>query len=231
MMSRTGAALVSVIIPTFNAAKYLAETLDSVLKQDWPALEIIVCDDGSADASIEVARKAGPRVRVDPGEHRGLAATRNRGIRLARGEMLLHLDADDVLKPGAISTLAGWMAQGHDMVMARFANFISPDLPPDVANRFSVPTTPQRGHLSGTTLIRRSTFERFGLLDETAGSGADMAWCMQAEHRGADILRIDDVLKRRRIHGTNMSLGNRKEWSASALRTVRAALQQRRAKE
>ncbi|GEN99403.1 hypothetical protein NSE01_12360 [Novosphingobium sediminis] len=225
------AALVSVIIPTFNAARYLGETLDSVLLQDWPAIEILVCDDGSSDHSIKVARSAGERVRVDPGEHRGLAATRNRGIRLSRGEMLLHLDADDVLKPGAISILMGWMAGGHDMVVGKFANFISPDLPPEVASRYSVPALPQSGHLSGTTLIRRSAFQTFGLLDEESGVGADMAWCANAEKNGADIKRIDDVVKRRRIHGGNMSLGNREEWAASALRTVRAALQQRRSKE
>jgi glycosyltransferase involved in cell wall biosynthesis len=230
-MSKHGAALVSIIIPTFNAARYLAETLDSVLMQDWPAIEILVCDDGSSDHSVEIARSVSERVRVDPGEHRGLAATRNRGIRLARGEILLHLDADDLLKPGAISTLVGWMAQGHDMVIGKFASFISPDLPPEVASRYSVPALPQSGHLSGTTLIRQSMFQTFGLLDEENGVAADLAWCANAEKNGADIRRIEDVVIGRRIHGANMSLGNRKEWSASALRTVRAALQQRRSKE
>jgi glycosyltransferase involved in cell wall biosynthesis len=227
-MSKSDAEIISVIIPTFNAAKYLDETLDSVLMQDWAALEILVCDDGSTDLSLEIARRASPRVLVAPGEHRGLAATRNRGISLSRGQMLLHLDADDVLERGAISTLAGWLTQEHDIVIGKFVSFISPDLPSEMASRYNVPAGAQSGHLSGTTLIRRTAFETYGLFNEEQGAGADLAWCVNAEKCGVGIKRIDAVVNRRRIHGGNMSLINRKEWSASALRTIRATLQQRR---
>jgi glycosyltransferase involved in cell wall biosynthesis len=227
-MSENHSGLISVIIPTFNAARYLTETLDSVLMQDWTSLEILVCDDGSTDLSVEIARTFNSRVQVAQGEHRGLAATRNRGIGLSRGQLILHLDADDVLEPGAISTLASGLTNAHDMVIGKFVSFISPDLPLEIASRYSVPAGPQSGHLSGTTLIRRAAFETYGLFDEEYGVGADLAWCVNAERCGVGIKRIDSVVNRRRIHGNNMSLGNRKEWSASVLRTVRAALKHRR---
>ena len=230
-MSITKAERVSVLIPTFNAAAYLAETLENVLLQDWPSIEIIVCDDGSTDDSVGVAQRAGRGITVEFGAHRGLAATRNRAIALASGEMLLHLDADDILQPGAITTLAQHMSPGCDMVVGRLKSFISPELSHEAAARFTLSAEPQGGHLPGTTLARRSAFEAYGLLDESYTIGADLAWFVKAQNSGAVIRRIDDVVLHRRIHGNNQSLINRKELPSSVLRTVRDAIRQRRAED
>lgn len=227
-MNEGTAGMVSVLIPMFNAAKYLAETLDSVLAQDFPAIEVVVCDDGSSDDSLAVARRFGPRVRVDAGPHRGLAATRNRGIALARGSLMLHLDADDILLPGAISMLAAHLADGVDMVVGMQVPFVSPDLSPEDAARYGEPSVPRIGHLPGTALVRSAVFETHGLLDETYPIGADLAWFVAAQNGGAAIRRIDEVVLHRRIHGNNQSLSSRKEWPASVMRTVRAAMLKRR---
>jgi glycosyltransferase involved in cell wall biosynthesis len=231
-MSIKNTERVSVLIPTFNAAAYLAESLESVLLQDWPSIEIIVCDDGSTDDSVVVAQRAGRGIRVELAAHRrGLAATRNRAIGLASGEMLLHLDADDILQPGAITTLARHLSPGCDVVVGRLTSFISPELSREVAARFTLPAEPQGGHLPGTTLVRKSVFETYGLLDESYTIGADLAWFVKAQNSGAVIRRIDDIVLRRRIHGNNQSLVSRKEWPASALRTVRDAIWRRRAQD
>jgi glycosyltransferase involved in cell wall biosynthesis len=230
-MSVNTEEMVSVLIPTFNAATYLAETLESVLIQDWPSIEIIVCDDGSTDDSAKIAQRSGREIGVNLGPHRGLAATRNRAIALARGQMLLHLDADDILLPGAITKLARHLLPGCDMVVGRLKAFVSPDLSSKVAARFTLPAEPQGGHLPGTTLSRRSVFETYGLLDESYTIGADLAWFVKARNHGAVIRNIDDIVLRRRIHGKNLSLSNRKEWPASVLRVVRDAMRQSRAKD
>jgi len=86
---------VSVVIPCYNAAPFLRETLDSVLNQTRPALEVIVVDDGSTDESAAVAESYGPPVRVIRQENRGQSAARNRGMDEARGEWVALLDADD----------------------------------------------------------------------------------------------------------------------------------------
>lgn len=226
-----GADLVSVLIPTFNAQTYLAETLESVARQDWPAIEVIVCDDGSTDDSLAVAQRAGGGIRVEAGPHRGLAATRNRAIALATGTLVLHLDADDLLLPGAISTLAARMTPECDLVVGRLQAFISPDLPPEQAARFTLPPGPQGGHLPGTTLARKAVFETHGLLDESYAIGADLAWFVNAQGSGAAIRRIDDVVVHRRIHGNNISLTGREDRPSSMLRTVRDALRQKRARD
>lgn len=90
---------VSVVIPVWNAARYLPETLRSVLRQTRPPEEIVVVDDGSTDESAALAEGFGPTVCVLRQENRGESAARNRGIEAARGEWIAFLDADDLWHP------------------------------------------------------------------------------------------------------------------------------------
>lgn len=96
--------LVSIIVPCFNAAPWLAETLASALAQDHPAIEVVVVDDGSTDGSLALARQFERRgVRVHAQSNRGASAARNTGLNLAQGEFIQFLDADDLLTPDKIS--------------------------------------------------------------------------------------------------------------------------------
>lgn len=93
---------VSVVIPAYNAANTIAETLRSVLEQTWTALEVVVVDDGSRDATAEVAERAAggdPRVRVLRQANGGVAAARNAGVAAATGAFIAPVDADDVWRP------------------------------------------------------------------------------------------------------------------------------------
>lgn len=92
-------SLVSVVIPCFNAARYLPEAIESVLAQTHPGREIILVDDGSTDGTPEVARRFGDRLTYHRQENRGAAAARNRGMEMARGDLIAFLDADDVWFP------------------------------------------------------------------------------------------------------------------------------------
>jgi len=95
---------VSIIIPVYNAARFLRETLASALNQDIADKEIIVVDDGSSDDSLAIARQyASEQVRVLHQINRGASAARNRGLAEARGEFIQFLDADDLLAPQKIS--------------------------------------------------------------------------------------------------------------------------------
>ena len=100
---------VSVIIPTWNEAKYLPSLLDALHRQTMPPLEILVADSGSSDGTQEVARRAGA-VLLE-GTRRGPGEGRNRGARAARGDLLLFVDADCVVPPNLIETAA---AAGQD---------------------------------------------------------------------------------------------------------------------
>ena len=91
--------IVSVIIPAYNCAKYLPEAIASVLEQTYDDYEIIVVDDGSTDNTREVITPFLDRVRYFQQVNQGVSATRNRGIYLARGELVAFLDADDIFVP------------------------------------------------------------------------------------------------------------------------------------
>ena len=98
---------VSVIIPVYNAKKYLDECVSSVLEQDYPFIEIILVDDGSSDGSGELCDSLeGDYIRVMHQKNSGPAAARNAGLLAAGGSFVMFLDADDMLDgPGVVSAI------------------------------------------------------------------------------------------------------------------------------
>ena len=100
--------VISVVIPAYNAAGYIGDTLDNILSQTLTALEVIVVNDGSADdtgAVLEDYQRRDARVRILTVENGGPAAARNQGMPLARGQYLLFVDSDDRLEPDALAQL------------------------------------------------------------------------------------------------------------------------------
>ena len=103
--ARATSPMVSVVIPAKNAAGYIGETIDSALTQKG-ADEIIVVDDGSSDDTIALVQAIrDPRLRLMMNDAAGVSAARNLGARSARGDWLIFLDADDRLRPDAVTTL------------------------------------------------------------------------------------------------------------------------------
>jgi glycosyltransferase involved in cell wall biosynthesis len=113
----------SVIIPSYNYARYLRQAIESVLTQTDPDLELLIVDDGSSDGSPAIAESyADPRLRVIRREHRGLGATRNAGLEAARGRYVAFLDADDVWIGEKLSVQASILDRdaGTGFVYSRF---------------------------------------------------------------------------------------------------------------
>jgi glycosyltransferase involved in cell wall biosynthesis len=100
--SPTSEGLVSVVIPTYNRARYIAETLESVLAQAYAPVEVVVVDDGSTDDTRAVVERYVPAVTYVWQENAERGAARNRGLALARGEFVAFLDSDDVWLPGKL---------------------------------------------------------------------------------------------------------------------------------
>ncbi len=119
---------VSVIIPAYNAERYLAEALASVFGQSRVPEEIIVVDDGSTDRTEEVVRKHGEAIRFLKQPHRGPGAARNLGVESARGEFIAFLDADDLWLPEKLSAQLDLFRTrpNIDMAFGRVRQFISP---------------------------------------------------------------------------------------------------------
>lgn len=95
--------LVSILIPAYNAEKWIAESIHSAVIQTWPTKEIIVIDDGSTDSTLEIAKRFESRlVKVFTQAHSGAAATRNKALNLSQGDYIQWLDSDDILAPDKI---------------------------------------------------------------------------------------------------------------------------------
>ncbi|HJV36719.1 glycosyltransferase family 2 protein [Geomonas sp.] len=116
---------VSIIVPVYNCEKYVAQAIDSVLGQGYPAVECIVVDDGSTDGTAEVARSYGARVRYLRQDNQERSAARNNGIAQATGSYIGFLDADDLLLPGKLAEQVAFL-EGHpeyDVVYSRVSYF------------------------------------------------------------------------------------------------------------
>lgn len=94
--------LVSIIIPCYNAAAFVGEAIESAIGQEYGPKEVIVVDDGSSDDSVQTIKSFGERVRWKRTPNRGAPAARNEGFRMASGELVKFLDADDVLADGVL---------------------------------------------------------------------------------------------------------------------------------
>lgn len=115
---------ISVIIPVYNKAQYVAQCLKDILTQDFDNFEVIVVEDGSTDGSGDICDQMAegePRLRVVHKDNGGVTAARRRGVELAQGRYIVFVDADDELLPGALKTLHATIEQtGADEVMARY---------------------------------------------------------------------------------------------------------------
>ncbi len=98
----TDSPTVTVIVPCYNAARYLRQALDSIAAQTVRPLECLVVDDGSTDRSAEIAGEYGPPFRLFRQANAGRAAAANYAIARARGDVVMFLDADDFWLPGMI---------------------------------------------------------------------------------------------------------------------------------
>src|SRR2546421_12547046 len=103
---------VSILIPCFNAKRWIGTAIQSALAQTYEPKEIIVVDDGSTDGSLDVIKSFGDSIRWETGPNRGGNVARNRLLALARGSWLQYLDADDYLLPDKIARQISFMQTG-----------------------------------------------------------------------------------------------------------------------
>jgi len=146
---------ISLIIPAFNASRYLREAIDSALLQTIRPRQVIVVDDGSADNTLEIARSYGDAVTVIASSHGGISSARNRGIKEADQPLIAFLDADDCFISNKLQRQVQSLSEHPEALLSlcRVRDFWSPELP---HHRGKANLTPQfRPGQAGTWLARR----------------------------------------------------------------------------
>jgi glycosyltransferase involved in cell wall biosynthesis len=213
--------LVSVIIPVFDGERFLGAAIESALAQTYEQLEVIVVDDGSADASAAIAERHPVRLVRRP--HLGVSAACNAGSAAARGELLAFLDADDLWPADRIAVQAGHLLARPDLgfVMGHAVQFLEPDAdrpewmseawiagvraPGDEQTAPPHPDVTVPVPHPATLLVRADVFQRVGAFDEEMDIGQDIDWLMRATDAGIRHELLPGVVLRHRLHSSNSS--------------------------
>ena len=206
---------VSVVVATFDQARWLEETIESVRAQTYADWELIVADDGSTDGTADVvARFRGDaRVRYLPGAHAERAAARNRGIAAATGELVAFLDADDTWRSDKlarqVAALAAAPEAGACYAVARFVDAGGGPLPvrkPPRALAGTIFPRLVRGNfvILASMVVRRRCHDAVGGFDATRPVFGCEDWdlWLRVARRWA-VVGVDEELVRYRVHDAN----------------------------
>jgi glycosyltransferase involved in cell wall biosynthesis len=234
--------LVSVIMPVFDRERFVGEAIDSVLAQTYPRIETIVVDDGSSDASAEVAESRG--VTVLRREHEGVSAARNAGVAAATGELIAFLDSDDLWPRDRVAVQVACFRERPELnVLVAYARiFLEPGEPrPEwidedwIASLRIEPlegVAPEPG-ISGavqspmTMMARAHVFDAIGGFDTSYSIGEDVDWLMRASDAGFGHEVLPHVVLHYRFHSGNTTY-RIEESEREKFRLIRESLARKR---
>jgi glycosyltransferase involved in cell wall biosynthesis len=210
--------LVSIVTPCLNSARFIEETIQSVLAQDYPRIEHIVMDGGSTDGTLDILKRYGSqreRFTWTSEKDRGAADAINRGFAQSRGEIFAYLNADDAYLPGAVTAaVRAFEANPAADVVYGGGNWIDEEGRP-------VGSYPVRDFdrallarecfiCQPASFIRRAAFENAGGMDPDLHLTFDYELWMRLA-RIHPMHRVDQLLAVSRMHASNKSLGQRRE--------------------
>ena len=219
---------VSVIIPAFNAERTLRETLESVCAQTTQVQDIIVVDDGSTDNTAALAQSF-HGVTVLRQSNAGAAAAVNAGLRVAQGDYIGLLDADDLWLPHTVAChVQKLQAQPElDVALGWVSEFICPSMSAADAASFR-PRPDQAAWLAGAALIKQKAFEKVGHYDPAAKGYGWIDWVDRARSAGIHFGMGTDIVLRRRLHTGSLSTSEGTKNGQGILAAVRLSLARRR---
>jgi glycosyltransferase involved in cell wall biosynthesis len=200
--------LVSVIIPAYNGEAYLAEAVESIRRQNYNPLEIIIVDDGSTDGTAQIATSFKGEVRyVYQPNSGGPAAGRNRGVKMAHGSVIAFLDQDDLWPANKLALQVPRLVEDPslEVVLGRIQTIRlsqSADGKLDFVNFRG----PRIHMLLSCAIFRKSVFDKLGFFDETLQyCSDDLDWFMRARECGVSMVILNEVTLFWRIHERNTS--------------------------
>lgn len=220
--------LVSVIIPVFNGEKYIVEAIQSILNDDYPFKEIIVVNDGSTDNTTKVI-SAFDNIKIINQQNLGVSNARNAGIRLASGEFITHLDADDIWMPGRLANCLNFFGENPetDFVLGLQQMFLEQGAvkPPAIKQEWL--ENYKEASNNGVIMVRKACYQKIGLFDASLKNGEDTEWLLRARDAGLISARVPFVFIKRRIHDTNLTNGQSQEYKKMLFKIMRESVKRK----
>ncbi|MEP6913283.1 MAG: glycosyltransferase family A protein [bacterium] len=212
---------VSIVMPAYNVASYIGETLDSVFQQTFADYEVIVVNDGSPD-TFELEKAIQPylnRIRYIKQENLGAGAARNEGLRVAQGEFIAFLDADDLWLPKYLEEQLKFLHESNsDLVCADAMHFGDSPLAGKTYMEVFMPTAPPVGEITVLGLVsaeqslitsgivaRRAPIIKVGLFDEGLRNSQDFDLWLRLARHGVRSGYQKQLLLRYRCHENSLS--------------------------
>ena len=219
---------ISVIIPAYNQAQYLAIAIQSVLDQTFDDYEIIVIDDGSTDNTREIAQSFGEKIRYICQTNKGLAGARNAGIVQATGEYIALLDSDDQWLPNHLNTLITLTKQHSTASVfysgARYIDAKGHHLPQLTGNHAVLPSDniyeallEANFIIPSTAMLRRKVASEVGLFDECPAIKGCEDWdiWLRLAKQGYKFVGASECTIHYRLHGSSLSANPTKMQNAA----------------
>lgn len=211
---------VSVVVPVFNGALFVAQAIQAILLQDYAPIEVVVVDDGSTDETPRVV--AAYPVRYVRQDNAGPSAARNRGLAEATGDFLTFCDYDDVYHRTKISSQVRHLLDNPETacVLVHHRTFVEPGTEPPawMAKDDAGVQSP---------MIRRSVLERVGGYNPAYRMSETMEWLGRMKAAGLAVDVLAEALVDRRLHGSNVSY-QRQGLQQGLLRSLRDRVQDKR---
>lgn len=190
-------ALVSIIIPVYNMERFVAETLDSVLKTNYPNFEVVCVDDGSKDNSLKILREyeqKDSRVRVFSKENGGVCSARNMAIENARGEFVLPVDSDNLIEPTFVERAAQVLSDDSEVKLVvpradlfgeRSGEWITPD--------FDINLLARKNIIDNCAMYRRADWLKIGGYCREIMTREDWDFWISLLKDGGKVVRLNTI--------------------------------------
>lgn len=217
---------ISIVIPSYNQGHFIGQTIESILTQDYPNVEIVVQDGGSTDSTKEVLKSFGQQLRWESKPDKGQTDAINKGLKQVSGEIVMYLNSDDILLPGSLTLIATafqhhpqarWLTGNYQIIDAhgtpresvivwykyfwRLLFRVFPGLWPVVLGVLNPIAQP-------ATCWRREVHQQIGYLDESWHYTMDYEWWWRLWRQYGPPLQVNPALAAFRIHGASKTGAN-----------------------
>lgn len=199
-------SFISVIIPVFNGEAYLAETVESIQRQNYEPLEIIIIDDGSTDNTATLVASLQGNIRYFYQRNSGPPAARNKGLHMARGDLIAFLDADDLWSEDKLKIQLSHLTRDPSVeIVLGYTQLVRHTPAGKGVTQLEKLSDPWPALSLGSTIMRKSVFDKVGLFDEGQLFADDCDWLLRAKELQIKMLIHQEVTQFYRRHDHNIT--------------------------